>query len=53
MTTLLLLLCVFVLTWFAGLPPPFRIVLFVVEAVVLILVVLPVAGLRYPWFGAP
>lgn len=44
--TLLMLLCIFVLTWFGSVPEPFKIVLFVVEAVILILIVLPWTGMR-------
>jgi len=45
---LLLLLCVFVLTWFAGLPPPFWIILTIIEAITLVLLVAPLAPLRGP-----
>lgn len=44
--SILMLLCLFVLTYFATLQEPFKLVLFVVEAVILILIVLPWTGFR-------
>lgn len=43
MAFLLVLLCVFVLTWFAALPPPFFIILVILEAIALVLLVEPLA----------
>jgi len=46
MTVLLILLCVFILTWFAALPPPLWIILTVIEAIALVLFVAPYAGMH-------
>jgi hypothetical protein len=43
MAVLLILLCVFVLTWFASLPPPFFIILVIFEAIALVLFLQPYA----------
>jgi hypothetical protein len=43
MAVLLILLVVFVLTWFASLPPPFWIILVILEAIALVLFVQPYA----------
>lgn len=48
MAFLLLLLCVFVLTWFATLPQPFWIILVILEAVALVLAVAPLPMLHGP-----
>lgn len=44
---LLILLCVFVLTWFASLPPPFWIILVIIEALALVVTIMPLAPLRW------
>ena len=44
--SLLLLLCAFLLTFFTPIPEPYKLVLFIVEAVILLLIVLPIAGIR-------
>ena len=44
--SLLMLLCVFMLTWFAPIGEPFKIVLYIAEAVILALIILPAAGFR-------
>ena len=48
MAFLLCLLCVFVLTWFAALPPPFWIILVIFEAIALILATEPLVMRHAP-----
>jgi hypothetical protein len=41
MSFLILLLCVFIITWFVPFPPPFWIILVILEAIALVLWVQP------------
>lgn len=46
MTVLLILLCLFIVTWFAPLPPPFFIVLCILEAIALVIWFTPFGPVR-------
>ena len=48
MSLLLILLCTFILTWFAALPPPLWIILTILEAIALAVFLAPYAELRGP-----